>query len=65
MNRPRPTLASLDARITALEDMAANLSKIKTNLKLIGTIIIAVLVANGKVNEHGSTILTSIISTLS
>lgn len=58
--KPKPTLASLDERVSILENMSADISKIKGLLKWCGPTIIAVLVANGKVGTEGANILNQI-----
>lgn len=62
--KPKPTLANLDARVTALEHIATDIGKIKSLIKWIGPGIIGALLTNGKIGESGASFLTTIFTHL-
>jgi len=62
--KAKPTLANLDARVTALEHIATDIGKIKGLIKWIGPGIIGALLANGKIGEGGAAFLGSIFTHL-
>lgn len=57
------TIASLHTRVSKLEDLANDVTKIKNLIKGYAPVVLAVLVANQWIGEKFAALMTAIIGT--
>lgn len=61
MSNERHTAASLHERVSKLEDLANDVTKIKNLIKCYAPVVLAVLVANQWIGEKFAALMTAII----